>query len=188
MRDGNGSSHIAAGGIRRRGGIVDLWVLLIAGMVAAIFALGVFTWGKYQALKELEETGITGAIEDLKIVAKMSPRIAGLAESARVFDAQGHAADSLLSFFSEQFGVAGIKRDSVKGVQALPKPQPRDGYVELGFKLHLQGITRDQLTKFLYQVEDSKPFIKSKIISMSLDEYHNIVETFVTLVYYEREK
>jgi hypothetical protein len=177
-------------GTRRSGhaGEVDVWLLLILAMLGGLAALAWFTWEKVQAVHDLEKTGIEKAVKDRKMVIKSAGRIASLADSAKVFAGSEADTSNLISFFEEQQKAAGIKRESMKGCQALQRPPPKDGYVEVGFKLSLEKLTRRELATFLFHVEDKKPFVKSKVIDLGLDEAHNIKSAAVTLVYYERQK
>ena len=129
--------------------------------------------------------GIDTAIQDLQLVHKISEKIREVSRnSSSGPDNQDSA--MLLTYFEQQALASGITRDKIKGMQPLPMGQPRDGYREVSFKLQIQEITRDQLGKFLFRVEDEKPFIKSKNIDLKLDEFHNVAEVFVTLAYYVR--
>lgn len=166
-------------------GAVDIWVLAIVVLLGAIVALGLWTWGLYQGVRELESAGMEQSIKDLKLVQKMAVQIAALHQNARTL-ARDEDTSSLLTFFDQQARAAGVDGTKIKGMQPLPKLPPRNGYTEVGFKIHFQQVSRDQLARFLFNIEDQKPFVKSKAIDMKLDEYHNVVEAFVTLCYYVR--
>lgn len=171
---------------RGAAGAVDVWVLMILLLTAGIAALGLYTWKLYQEVDELEKGGIAQTIQDLKLVQKLETQILNLHRNAAPFRTTDEDTAMLLTFFDEQAKAAGIEGAKIKGRQALPKMPPKNGYTEVSFKLQFQTITREQFAKFLFNVEDQKPFIKSKTIDMKLDEYHNIVEVFVTMAYYIR--
>ncbi len=168
-----------------RAGAVDVWILLILAIGVGIAALGVYAWNTRLVVNGLEESGIDSAIQDLQLVHKTSEKIREISRNASSVPDNQDAA-MLLTFFEQQAREAGIDSTKIKGMQPLPTGQPRDGYREVSFKLQMQEITRDQLGKFLFRVEDQKPFIKSKNIDLKLDEFHNVTEVFVTLAYYVR--
>lgn len=167
-------------------GAADLWILMILLLLAGITALGLYTWKLYQEVEELEQGGIAQTIQDLKLVRKLEAQILSLHRNAAPFLAKPEETAMLLTYFDKEARAAGIDGTKIKGMQPLPQLPPKNGYAEVAFKLQFQAITREQLAKFLFNVEDQRPFIKSKSIDLKLDEYHNVVEVFVTFAYYVR--
>jgi hypothetical protein len=161
-----------------------IWIALLAGMAAVALALLVWCLREAQANSKILKTSIPRAVKDLDAMRRARNGVVAIRAQRPREGADPKSAEASLIAFLED-----IKKSmNLANKLGPPNQQPParvDQLLEYGIKVDAVDLPRETFAKYMLEVENGRPFLKTKDINITFNDTNDIKKAFVVFAYYK---